>query len=79
MENSAEPPCLLCGGHDGTILFREAGRAGLRPQGIELNPRLVAHVREHLGIPCVEGALEEVSLGEGSFDVVCHVDLLSHL
>lgn len=57
----------------------EARKAGWKTRGIELNRVYARHAREELGIEVTGEDFEEVEVEGAPFDVVCMLDLLSHL
>lgn len=63
----------------GPGFFLEAARkAGYEVAGLDPNPKAVERVQRELGIQVEESLIETSELPEGSFDIVWHVDLLSH-
>jgi SAM-dependent methyltransferase len=69
---------LLEVGCGGGYFLAAARDAGYTVAGIDPDPEAVAFVRDRFGIPVEEAFIEESELEEGIFDVVFHVDLLSH-
>ena len=59
-------------------LLAEARRRGYEVAGVEPSAACVEHVRRTYGIPVEQALVEETRLSEGAYDVVFHVDLLSH-
>jgi SAM-dependent methyltransferase len=59
-------------------LLAEARRRGYEVSGVEPSAACVEHVRQAYGIPVEQAIVEETRLPEGAYDVVFHVDLLSH-
>jgi SAM-dependent methyltransferase len=59
-------------------LLAEARRRGYEVAGVEPDTGCVEHVRRAYGIPVEQAIVEETRLPEGAYDVVFHVDLLSH-
>lgn len=55
-----------------------AKRRGYQIAGIEPDPARARHVREVLGIDVETASIEAASLPEIGFDIVYHIDLLSH-
>ena len=60
-------------------LLDEARKQGYEVQGIEMNPAQASFIRETLGIACEEEPISAQSFGDKQFDVIVHVDVLSHL
>ena len=58
-----------------TLLTRERGIEGT---GNDINPEVVSHVRDQLGIAAHQGTLDEVDLPEHSFDLVTMTEYLEH-
>ena len=54
-------------------------QCGFDASGLELSPWLVEYARTTFDIPMLEGALENQSLPENSFDVIVLMDVLEHL
>lgn len=59
-------------------LLAEARRRGFEVAGVEPSAQCVEHVRRVYGIPVEQALVEDTRLPEGAWDVVFHVDLLSH-
>jgi SAM-dependent methyltransferase len=59
-------------------LVAEALARGYRVAALEPNPAAALDVSQRLGIPVEEALVEESEQPDGSYDVVVHVDLLSH-
>jgi 2-polyprenyl-3-methyl-5-hydroxy-6-metoxy-1,4-benzoquinol methylase len=57
----------------------EAQQAGFNVQGLDVTGPFVTHCTETLGIPAYEGTLADAPFEKGSFDVIYHRNLLSHL
>ncbi len=70
-------PALLEIGAGGGLLLSEARARGYDVAAIEPNGVLATHLREN-GIPCEERPLCESSFGGRVFDVIVHVNVLSH-
>ena len=60
-------------------LLEAARRRGFEVAGVDPNPASVRQIRERLGIEIELATIETSQLPDASFDVVVHVDLLSHL
>ena len=60
-------------------LLDEARKLGFDVHGIEMNPAQASFIRETLGIPCEAEPISEGSFNNSRFDVIIHVDVLSHL
>lgn len=69
---------LLELGPGGGLFLREAAAAGYTVTGLEPNPVQAAFIQQELGLTCVQASLGEALLQE-RFDVVVHVNVLSHL
>lgn len=59
-------------------LLAEARSRGYEVAGVEPSAECVRHVRQVHGIEVEQAIIEESRLPEGAYDVVFHVDLLSH-
>ena len=59
-------------------LLKHAADRGWQTTGVELSAEAVAHARG-LGVPVLQGALEDVTLPEGAFDLVYMGDVLEHV
>jgi len=59
-------------------LVAEALARGYRAAALEPNPAAAREVSQRLGIPVEEALVEESRQPDGAYDVVVHVDLLSH-
>ncbi|TKD00932.1 class I SAM-dependent methyltransferase [Polyangium fumosum] len=59
--------------------LREARARGFSPTGIDITGPFVRYATEVLGVDVHEGTLASVELPPGSFDVVYHRNVLSHL
>jgi len=59
--------------------LREASRKGHPATGIDITRQLVTFARDVLGVDAREGTLTSVPLDPGTFDVVYHRNVLSHL
>jgi len=70
---------LLELGSGAGYLLDEARKLGYDVHGIEMNPAQASFMRTTLGIPCEEEPISEGSFGSKRFDVIIHVDVLSHL
>jgi SAM-dependent methyltransferase len=77
-ERSAPGKLLEIGVGAGYFLA-EARRAGWDAVGLDLNAHFVRFAREALGAHVVEGTLRAAPFADGSFDVVFHRNVLSHL
>ena len=65
-----------CGQNALLKLIRDTRRAvGL---GIEMKPEMVAHIREELHMPVVEGTLLDADLESGRFDLAMMMEYLEH-
>ncbi len=56
-----------------------AHRHGFQARGLELNPVLAEYINDYLKIPCERKMLKEGIYADGSFDVIYHCDVISHL
>ena len=56
----------------------ECRRRGYEVSGCEADPERAQYCRDVLGLAVETAYIEESQLPEGSFDIVFHVDLLSH-
>ena len=56
-----------------------ARNSGYRVQGVEPEPERARRARDDYGLTVEQSFIEESQLPDGGFDVVFHVDLLSHL
>lgn len=59
--------------------LREAARQGYQATGVDITRQLVAFARDVIGVDAREGTLTSVPFDPGSFDVVYHRNVLSHL
>jgi SAM-dependent methyltransferase len=59
-------------------LVGEALRRGFTAEAVEPNAVCAERVRRRYGVPVEEARIEESTLPHGRFDLVYHVDLLSH-
>lgn len=79
----ADLPCksgtLLEIGCAGGFFLDEARLAGFDVLGVELNPEMVEHARETLGLTVHCGMFERVGLNNGSFDVIVVQDVMEHV
>jgi SAM-dependent methyltransferase len=57
----------------------EARDAGFEVQGLDLTNHFVKFSEEVLGVPAFEGTLKEAPFADGSFDIIYHRNVLSHL
>jgi SAM-dependent methyltransferase len=69
---------LLEVGCGGGYFLRAAREAGYDVTGVDPDSRAVEYVRETLGVEVEQAFIEESTLPAEAFDVVFHVDLLSH-
>jgi SAM-dependent methyltransferase len=60
-------------------LLAAARRRGFAVAGVDPNPASARRIREQLGAQVELATIEDSRLPDGSFDVVVHIDLLSHL
>jgi SAM-dependent methyltransferase len=74
------PPARLLeiGGAAGFFLD-EARRRGYEGAGVELNEEMAEYAREALGLDVMAGRIEEVELGEQTFDGACAFHVLEHV
>ena len=70
---------LLEIGSGAGFFLDEAKRAGYDIIGIEPNPALAEHISKIHKINIVSGTLQRDTFSPGSFDIVYHCDVLSHL
>jgi SAM-dependent methyltransferase len=61
------------------LLLDEARLRGYDVLGIELSDDSIRHARETLGLPVLQGTLEDVGLEPGSFDAIVMSDVIEHL
>ncbi len=59
--------------------LKEARDSGFEVQGLDLTRPFVQFSKEVLGVPSFEGILREAPFPDGSFDVIYHRNVLSHL
>jgi SAM-dependent methyltransferase len=59
-------------------LLAAARRRGFTVAGVDPNPASVRRIRDQLGAPVELATIEDSRLPDGAFDVVVHIDLLSH-
>ena len=71
-------PLLEVGSGAGYFLD-EANKRGFEPYGIEFNAIQAEHIRETIGLPCVEKPLSESIYAGKKFDLIYHCDVISHL
>lgn len=74
---TAVAPSLLEIGAGGGMLLTEARAQGYDVAAIEPNAVLAAFLHER-GIPCEAAALSDASFGGRTFDIIVHVNVLSH-
>jgi len=60
-------------------LLAAARRRGFAVAGVDPNPASARRIREQLGVAIELATIEESRLPDAAFDVVVHIDLLSHL
>jgi SAM-dependent methyltransferase len=76
---SQPPASILEIGCGGGHFLKAAQDASYQVFGIELNPFQAEHVTTILKIPCERNPFSVGSFGTRNFDVIYHVDVLSHL
>ena len=59
-------------------LVAEARRLGYEVEAVEPDPARAALVAERFGVPVETALIEESNLPDGRFDLIYHVDLMSH-